>query len=176
MNNSFSRKSFLIKIIAVISFLSLFPFQSVLAFRFEDYGWGNSVEEIKSQIRRKGKTLQSSGKGRSLMYNDRILDESCRVTLEFTPKTKVLASIKVFWIDKNIGIDVKKLLVSKYGDYYQPNVFMEEYYWHGPSSEYDQIVLEYDYAGTTLTYFGGIFQQRYEKEFSELIDSEKKRF
>ena len=110
-----------------------------------------------------------------MIYRDTILDESCRVTLEFTPKTKVLASIKIFWSDKNIGEDVKNLLLDKYGSYDQPNVFANEFYWRG-TSEYDVIMLEYEYAGTTLIYYGGVYQQQYEREFRELLESEKRRF
>lgn len=148
---------------------------SVDAFEFEKYRWGRSMSETKEVIKANGKRLLPSSGERFLSYTDTILDEECRVILEFTPRTKLLASIKITWVDKNVGEDVKQLLVSKYGEYVQPNVFVEEYFWYG-GTQYDSIALNYDYAGTRLVYFGGRFQQQYESEFKELIDREKSRF
>jgi len=148
---------------------------SAEAFEFEEYQWGSTMSQVEETARLLGKKLLPSSGERFVSYVDTILDEDCRVVLEFTPRTKVLASIKISWVDKNVGEDVKQLLVSKYGEYVQPNVFVEEYYWYG-GTQYDSIMLNYDYAGTQLVYFGGRFQQQYEREFKELIDREKARF
>ena len=163
------------KLIIAILLLFLFCSPEIYAFKFEDYDWGRSIGSIRDLIKSKGKRMLVSSGDRFLSYVDTILDEECRVTLEFTPKTKVLASIKINWSDKVTGEDVKKLLVSKYGQYQQPNVFVEEYFWYG-GTQYDSIALNYDYAGTSLIYFGGRYQEQYEKEFKDLIDEEKSRF
>lgn len=162
---------------SVFLFCAIFLFFSfdLFAFEFENFRWGRPMSEAKELIKANGKKLLPSSGDRFLSYTDTILDEECKVTLEFTPSSKVLASIKISWADKNVGEDVKKLLVSKYGDYQQPSVFEEEYFWYG-GNQYDSIVLNYDYAGSQVVYFGGTYQEQYEKEFKELIDREKTRF
>lgn len=148
---------------------------SVYPFNFEDYEWGRPRAEIEGAVKGRGKAIIPAGSKTNILYTDVILEENCTVTLIFTPSSKLLAAVKIFWNDNTIGEDVKDLLLRKYGDFYQPNVFVDEYYWQG-TSEYDVIVLEYGYVGTTLTYFGGPYQQMYEEESRELIESEMDRF
>ncbi|MFC1754891.1 hypothetical protein ACFL96_16100 [Thermoproteota archaeon] len=170
------QNKFYISGVVLSLFLLSFFCVDAFAFKFEEFEWGRPQDEVKRFVEiNKGKTIIDYGEGRFFKYSDQILDEECRVICEFTPKTSVLASIKITWKDKKVGEDVKNLLVDKYGDFYQPNVFIEEYYWYG-DSQYDAIVLEYDYAGTTLTYFGGRNQEKYEKEYQELVGKEKQRF
>jgi len=147
----------------------------VYAFNFEDFQWGAAYDQVKEQLGNKGKNILSSSGTSTLVYSDSILEEPCMVTLMFTPLTKVLASVEIFWNKNYMGEDVKELLRRKYGDPYQPNLFIDEYYWQG-ASEYDALVLEYGYVGTKLSYYGGAYQQRYEEETRELIDVEIDRF
>ncbi len=149
--------------------------EAAFAFQFEDYRWGRSIAEIRSLVIKKGKVPLRIKEDRIIKYFDNILGEECTVTLEFTPSSKVLASIRIFFQDKSIGEDIKNLLAEKHGDFDQPNIFFKEYYWRG-NSDYDSIILNYDYAGTTLLYFGGVFQEKYELEFQRLGEKEKQRF
>ncbi|MDD5081498.1 MAG: hypothetical protein PHZ27_02870 [Candidatus Omnitrophica bacterium] len=124
------------------------------------------------KIRSDSKSIMAIDDDRVLKYADRILDEDCVVTLEFSPISKELALIKIIWADKGIAEDMKKILVEKYGEYKKSNIFIEEYRWQS-AGEFDVIVLEYDYAGTTLTYYGGDSYRKYRDEFDKFYESEK---
>ncbi|MDD5069646.1 MAG: hypothetical protein PHV17_02860 [Candidatus Omnitrophica bacterium] len=103
--------------------LILLPF-SLFAFNFEDYEWGKNQEQVLSGIKNKNKQIIKTDNPRVLKYFDKILDEDCTIMLEFTPKTKLLSSIKIVWSEKSVGKDLKKLLSDKYGQYRQPNAFI----------------------------------------------------
>ncbi|MFC1594408.1 hypothetical protein ACFL38_03680 [Candidatus Omnitrophota bacterium] len=169
----------MVKRIIIVSVLyllvSLSFVSSGFAFQFEDFKWGSTRAAIVLKLRTKEKDLMFTTNKRIIKYSDTILNDDCSISLEFTPQTNVLASIKIMWRDKSIGEDVKQLLTKKYGKLFHPNVFVEEYHWIG-ATPYERIVLNFDYAATTLTYFGGDFQEKYEEEFEELLEKEKTRF
>ncbi len=159
----------------LVTFLCLLVVVSASAFQFEDYPWGAQPAQLEKLLTSRGKKLIPSNRDTVLMYHDVILDEECRIELLFTSLTKELSSVIIRWQNTYVGEDIKQLLTTKYGAPSQPNVYVDEYYWEG-SSEYDVMDLEYGYAGVTLSYYGGMFYQKYEEQSKELIKQEQGRF
>ncbi len=145
------------------------------AFKFQDYEWGAGYSQIKKQLIIEGKDITPSSSDNVLVYTDKILSEECRVELIFTPESKQLSSVRIMWNNRYIGGDIKKLLIDKYGEPYQPNVLADKYTWQG-DSEYEIIELDYNYVSTVLSYYGGDYQQRYEEETNRIIEKESYRF
>ena len=158
------------KIIFVASIVFFWSISFTIAAQFEDYKWGSSVSQTKQLLRKKGKNFIVIKNG--IGYEDKIMEEKCKVMLFFTPKSKKLAGIGIIWNTTYVGDKVKRILEKKYGKPIQPNEFMDRYFWGSPA----EIILDYAILETELCYYSKEYFPLYRKEEEEIESKESNRF
>ena len=167
------KKIFLFGLVAMLIIWSVVELKAE-TYCFEDYKWGQTLADTKNQLKNKNKNFESINKEDSghvgLAYTDKIFGETCKVTLAFTPKSKLLAGIIVSWEDTSVGAGLKNLLTKKYGIPTQPNQFMEKYIWYGIA------VLDYSFIKTDLCYGSEYHYEKLRKETAEIKEKEIDRF
>ena len=158
-------------IIAVIIFsiyLLLFC-SATLAFEFENYEWGQSIENVKKQLKNEQKKLKSrftnENNPTTLLYSDTIFGSRCEVDLNFTKTTKQLAFLAIKWDDSSAEDRIYKALTEKYGNPTPMCSSLDYCYW-GNFSKKDAITLNRSISGIELIYYGGEYFKKYMEEGS----------
>ena len=163
-----------VKIVLILS-IFIFATANLFAVQFQDYEWGKSAGEIKEVLKNKQKGFSTSGGERVIAYNDKILDEPCKVSLIFTPSSKLLAAVQILWEEVYVGNKLKALLINKYGQPFQQTKFIDQYLWNLPTKG-EVLTLDYTFNGAKLSYYGGEYYRRYEREEKELASVATKKF
>ena len=163
------------KITILILCLIFSDYSNTFAVQFQDYGWGKAIGEVKEMLKNKQKGFLTSGGERVITYNDKILDEPCKVSLIFTPSSKLLAAVQILWEEVYVGNKLKALLINKYGQPFQQTKFIDEYLWNLPTKG-EVLTLDYTFNGAKLSYYGGGYYRRYEREEKELASAETEKF
>jgi len=129
---------------------------SAFALHFENYQWGMTKQEIRRKIESKGVSLPSEIAG-ALVYNEMIVGQSCKVTLKFTPDSKLLYQVELKWSGTGAGQKMKQILSEKYGPPYAAGDLYKKYFWYQGS---DVLTLNYSTMNTTLTYASGSIEKK----------------
>lgn len=130
---------------------SFFVVNSVLAFQFEDFVWGESIDSIYALLKKNKKRVLPDKNGRGISYKDKILENECVVALFFTPKSSLLYMVKLRWKTPLIGDKLKRILIQNYGIPVQNEKSVEQYVWFGNSEE-EMLALDYSGGITELLY------------------------
>ena len=144
--------------------------------QYEDYEWGLSKQEAKSQIEKKGHSIIKENKldedGEiKLFYKDKFFDKEIIVTFLFTPISCKLCSIRVASDDEDLGRDLKPILKEKYGEPIKKDKYEDNYAWMENGSP--KLILDYN-VETTLIYFSINYFETYQEEKKELQEKEAK--
>lgn len=134
-------------------------------YQFEDYKWGDKKKDILDKLNSSQKIFFEMGS--SIGYLDTIAGHECMVKLIFSPKSEELASIELVWDNKDLGERLKAWLIEKYGEGFIQIEGKNIYHWK-TDTPYDEIVLEYEFAVTKITYYGGKFYSNYLQELDSL--------
>lgn len=160
------------KITLILILLSfLYTHIAFASYKFEDYEWGTSMDNIEQQLKQKKKKIIKESFN-TFLYYDKIFDRQCEVRLHFTPKTKLLAIIEIKWNSDTFSA-VSNILESKYGKPFVPE-YKDEFWWGYWDSEI--IVLKPIFTGTSLKYISGVYKKQGEKELDEINSKDAHRF
>ena len=152
-----------------IFIITLLLTSSACAFQFEDNKWGSPFEGVYDTLKA-GKHDIERGEY-YIKYEDAIFGKSCYVKFFFTPQTKLLAKILIEWKENDIGVQIKKEIIKKYGPPNKGDNMLTQFFWEeGRSAEDERMVFSYGPAlPATLNYYGGIYWRKFQEEGGKLF-------
>lgn len=160
------------KMLIAFAVLSVCVAPELSAYNLKGYEWGRTLEETRGSIERSGKTAVFDEKTGTLVFEDKIFGRKCKVSLLFTPKTKLLAGAAIVWADPAVAAAALEDLTKKYGPPAPSSGsrgVRNTYIWYSPVSRNDRIALIGDLRRTVLGYYGGAYYKRYMEESSDNV-------
>lgn len=137
------------------------------AFNVKGYEWGRPLEDVRKDLERSKKDPVFDEGAGTVVFTDKVFGKECRVSLLFTPKTRLLAGIAMVWLDPAVVNEAIDHLTKKYGPPAPSsgrNKTRRYFIWYSPVSRYDRIALIGDLNRTVLGYYGGEYYKKYEEE------------
>ncbi|MBF0216664.1 MAG: hypothetical protein HQL30_06700 [Candidatus Omnitrophica bacterium] len=146
------------------------------AYTLMDYSWGAPFESIQKELELAGKKAVFDVKNFTLVYEEPWLEGECKVSLVFTPKTRLLAGIACVWPSEEVIDNAMKFVRDKYGDpvaFDRPDQMRKIYIWSDPTTRDNKIILIKGPSSVILSYYGGEFYRNYLEESKELRERAK---
>ncbi len=100
--------------IVFILYLVLFIHAYSYAFQFENYAWGQSIEESKELLRKSNKALVYAG-SEKISYRDTISGELSQVNLFFTSKSQLLFMVQILFEEYSAAEKFRDILAKIHG-------------------------------------------------------------
>jgi hypothetical protein len=155
------------KVAILIAALLLFPGPSALAFNVKGYQWGRPFGEMRQELENRNKKPVVDEQKPAIVFTDTVFGKECKVSLLFTPKTKLLAGIAMVWKDPAVASEAFDNITKKYGPPAPSSGAAKTrryFIWYSPTSRYDRIALVAYFNRTVLGYYGGEYYKKYEEE------------
>jgi|GEM_PF-5331931 len=158
----------MIKILSALIITLLFTSRAC-AFQFEDVKWGSDFESVYNTLEAGNRHLERGEY--YIKYEAAIFGKNCYVKFFFTPQTKLLAKVLIEWDENNIGVEIRRALVKKYGSPNKSDDISKQFIWEeGESAEDERMVLNYGFTlPVALNYYGGIYWKKFQEEGGSLL-------
>jgi len=131
------------------------------AFQFEEYRWGDALENVTRQMAQKKIGFSHTMTG--VAYSQEWEHSGCDFYFGFSANTKKLAFISISCDTTALGEQLKARFSQQYGP--PETVVNNFYYWVGSThAPEDALSLEYASDETRVTYFGGDYYKQFNEE------------